>query len=106
MQQRLKISLGLVREIEALGQQWRDWRKGERRRNHAVETLCGLQDPNRDPEIVVGREEFNVAGQIMVCLHPGCGGFVRGLVRREDHVYWRSVCRCPECGQRYFIQEF
>jgi len=104
MQDRLQISVGLVREIEALGLRWQDWRTGERRQSQAVQTLCGLQDPSRSPEILVEREEFNVAGEIMVCLHPECGGFVRGLVRREAHVYWTPVCRCPHCGQRYRIQ--
>jgi hypothetical protein len=106
MNQRLAISLGLVRDIERLGLRWGDWRSGERRQSQAVETLCGTQDPRRAPEIVVGREEFNIAGEIMVCLFPDCGGFVRGRVQHHDHVYWSSTCRCPDCGQQYVIQDY
>jgi hypothetical protein len=105
MNDRLQISLAVVREIEAIGTRWRDWRQGDRRQRQAVETLRGAADPGAASEIAVGREEFNVAGELMVCVQPGCVGFVRGLVRREDHVYWRSVCGCPRCGQRYLIQD-
>ena len=105
MNERLEISLALVRDIEALGRRWSDWRQGERRQSQAVETLCGFQESARTPDIVVGREEFNVAGEIMACLHPDCGGFVRGLIRRRDHVCWSLICHCPDCGQRYLIQD-
>src|SRR5436309_1447496 len=84
MNERLENSLGLVREIEALGRQWRDWRQGERRQSQAAEILCGVQDPSRAPAIVVSRDEFSVAGAIMVCLHPDCGGFVRIQIHLED----------------------
>ena len=58
-----------------------------------------------DIKIVVGREEFNVAGEIMVCLHPDCGGFVRGLIRGGGYIHWAPLCECPCCGQRYVIQD-
>lgn len=106
MSNRLESRLGLVREIEALGQRWSDWHQGERRRYRAVELLGGSADPRQAPEILVGREEFDVAGEVMVCLHAQCGGFVRGLVRRGGHVYWRPHCECPKCGQRYLIWDF
>lgn len=106
MFQKVEIRPGLVRDIEALGQRWHDWRRGERRQSHAVELLGGLIDPRRGPEITVGREEFNVAGEIMVCQHPECGGFVRGRIRRETYVYWTPQCACPACGQRYVIRDF
>jgi hypothetical protein len=104
MRDQVASSMGLVREIEALGQRWRDWREGEQQRSRAVELLWGVEDPPQAPEIVVGCEEFNVAGEIMVCLHPGCGGFVRGLIRRQGHVHWAPLCQCPSCGQRYRIR--
>jgi len=104
MKDRIAGSLTLVQEIEALGQRWGAWRQGEGRRSQAVELLCGLEEPRRAPEIVVGREEFDVAGEIMVCLHPECGGFVRGLIRRDGHVYWLPLCHCPCCGQRYLVR--
>jgi hypothetical protein len=105
MNRRLQTGLTVVREIEALGARWHDWRQGDWRQSQAVETLRGRADSTEATELVVGREEFNVAGEIMVCLQPGCAGFVRGLVRRDDHVYWRSACGCPRCGQRYLIQD-
>jgi hypothetical protein len=104
MKDRIADSMTLVREIEALGQRWRAWRQGERRQSRAIELLCGAEDPRQAPEIVVSREEFNVAGEVMVCLHPGCGGFVRGLARRDSHVCWLPLCHCPECGQRYQVR--
>jgi hypothetical protein len=104
MKDRMTSSLTLVREIEALGQRWHAWRQGEWRRNRAAELLCGPEDPRLAPEIVVGREEFNIGGEVMVCLHPGCGGFLRGLMRRGSHVYWVPLCDCPTCGQRYLIR--
>ena len=104
MSDRIASSLALVREIEALGQRWIAWRQGEQQRRRAVEMLCGAEEARQAPEIGVGREEFNVAGEIMVCLHPGCGGFVRGLVRRGGYVYWLPLCHCPACGQRYLIR--
>jgi hypothetical protein len=106
MKDRMASSLTLVREIEALGQRWDAWRHGERRGSQAAELLCGVQDPRRAPELVVGREEFNVAGEIMLCLHPGCGGFVRGRVDRDRHVFWKPLCHCPTCGQRYLVRPF
>ena len=106
MNQKLEISLGLVRDIETVGRRWSDWRQGEVRQSHAVELLCGGADPRQGPEITVGREEFNVAGEIMVCQHPGCGGFVRGLTRRGSYVYWTLTCECPNCGQRYAIRHW
>jgi hypothetical protein len=104
MNERIAGSVTLVQQIEALGQRWYAWHQGERRRSRAVELLCGAEDPRQAPEIVVGREEFNVAGEIMICLHPGCGGFMRGLARRAAHVYWQPLCQCPECGQRYRVR--
>lgn len=104
MKDRIEGSLTLVREIEALGQRWLAWHQGEQHRYRAIEGLCGAEDPRQAPEIVVGREEFDVAGEIMVCLHPGCGGFVRGLVRRDSHVYWLPLCLCPACGQPYLVR--
>jgi hypothetical protein len=105
MNERIESCLGLVREIEALGQRWHAWRQGERRQNRAVELLCGMRDPRRAPEIGVSREEFDVAGELMVCQHPECGGFVRGLTRCGAYVYWSPVCECPACGQRYVIRD-
>jgi hypothetical protein len=104
MNDRIAGSLRLVREIEALGQRWEAWRQGEQRRCRAVELLCGAAGLRQAPEIVVGREEFTVAGEIMVCLQAGCGGFVRGLIRRDGYVYWLPLCHCPACGQRYLIR--
>jgi hypothetical protein len=104
MKDQIAGSMTLVREIEALGQRWGAWRQGERCRSRATELLCGAEEPRQAPEIVVGREEFSVGGEIMVCLHPGCGGFVRGLARRDVHVYWLPLCHCPECGQRYLVR--
>jgi hypothetical protein len=104
MKDQIAGSMTLVREIEALGQRWCAWRQGERCRSRATELLCGAEEPRQAPEIVVGREEFSVGGEIMVCLHPGCGGFVRGLARRDVHVYWLPSCHCPECGQRYLVR--
>jgi len=106
MQNRVEVCQGLVQDIEALGQRWHVWRRGELRQRHAVQLLCGVCDPRLEPEITVGREEFNVAGEIMICLHPGCGGFVRGLMRRDTHVFWSPQCQCPGCGQRYAIRDF
>jgi hypothetical protein len=106
MSERVEISLGLVQDIEALGRRWRDWRRVEVRQSRAVELLCGAADPRQGPEITVGREEFNVAGEIMVCQHPGCGGFVRGLTRQRSYVYWPPGCECPNCGQRYAIRNW
>jgi hypothetical protein len=103
--ERARNSLGVVRDIEALGQRWHDWRQGDLRQSHAVELLCGSPDPRSAPEIPVGREDFNVAGEIMVCLHAECSGFVRGLTRRESHVYWSPLCHCPNCGQRYLVRD-
>src|SRR5262245_3877251 len=105
MGERAEKSLSVVREIEALGQRWHDWRRGDLCQSHAVELLCGAPDPHGAPEIVVGREDFNVAGEIMVCLHAECGGFVRGLTRRDTHVYWTPLCHCPSCGQRYVLRD-
>lgn len=97
-------SLTLVQQIEALGERWHEWRRSEWCRSRAAERLCGGDAPPRAPEIVVGSEEFNIAGEIMLCLRPECGGFVRGLVQRESHVYWAPRCRCPACGQRYRVR--
>jgi len=100
------INLGLVRDIETLGRHWRAWRQGERRQTLAVELLGADTDPRQGPEIVVGREEFNIAGEIMVCLHPECGGFVQGLIRHGAFVHWQTRCDCPQCGQHYLIRDF
>jgi hypothetical protein len=102
---KVEVSAGLVRDIETLGRYWHQWRRGERRQNHAVELLGGRADPRGGPEITVGRDEFDVAGEIMVCLHPDCGGFVRGLIRRDGYVYWTEQCECPACGQRYVVRD-
>jgi hypothetical protein len=102
----VEVSPGLVREIETLGRRWHDWRRSERQQSHAVELLGGVPDPRGGLEISVGREEFNVAGEIMVCLHAECGGFVRGRMRRDHYVYWVPHCACPACGQRYRVRDF
>jgi hypothetical protein len=106
MDERVRLCEGLVRDIEALGRGWRDWRQGEQRQHRAVELLCGVIDPREGPEISVTRDEFNVAGEIMICLHPGCGGFVRGPLYRGGYIIWATRCACPNCGQRYVIRDF
>jgi hypothetical protein len=104
MNEPIEVSRALVQEIESLGRRWEEWRRGELRQSQAVELLCGATDPREGPEILVGREEFNVAGEVMVCLHPNCSGFVRGLIRCGAYVYWSPLCECPRCGQRYAIR--
>ena len=53
--------------------------------------------------IPVGREEFTIAGEIKLCLHPACGGFVRGPINHGTHVRWLLQPECPRCGQRYVL---
>ena len=51
MNEKVEISLGLVRDIEAVGRHWSDWRRGEVRQTHAVELLCGAADPRAYPVV-------------------------------------------------------
>lgn len=97
-------SLALIREIDALGQRWVAWRQEEPREWRAIEQWYAGEELLPEPEIAVGPEAFQVAGEVMICRHPACCGFVRGLVRCANYVYWLSLCHCPTCGQRYQIR--
>ena len=79
MSERQEVNLGLVREIEALGLRWRDWRQGERRQRQAVETLCS--HPASSSHRQFGDAELAEAG-----LSPGMIRVSIGLEDPEDLV--------------------